>query len=269
MQPTLGKGSSTKDLIIQILSEEWPLSVKQIVERVNKKSNRSLTYQAVHKCVSQLLEDKIVGKSGSFFQLSKSWLEDVKSFGSRIAQQYKIGPNLLEKKPFLTLQFECFGDYGRSLVNDFTGFPNPEKKPSICCFYHTYTLITGTEKEFENLRKRLSHETHYSITSQDTFLDCYFNNILIKLGKHCKSGVSFYPAELFVQGDYIAQPFYPRELWEKIIKLYSSVKNAKDFDFKEIMDLYGAPYPMRMVIFEDRVLADFIREEVIKIMKSK
>ena len=58
------KGFSTKDLIVSILSEEWPLSAKEIFKRTQRGFEADVSYQAVHKVLSELEGNFIVEKVG-------------------------------------------------------------------------------------------------------------------------------------------------------------------------------------------------------------
>jgi len=55
--PTLGKPKNVKDAVIAVLTNEWPLTARKIY---NKTKNMSLnvSYQAVHKAVSELALEK-------------------------------------------------------------------------------------------------------------------------------------------------------------------------------------------------------------------
>lgn len=261
--PQFGKKASTRDLIIKILSEEPSLSVKQLHERVTKRAEQNITYQAVHKCVLQLLGEGIIDKTGATFQISKKWLEEIKKFGEKTSLDYNA-QNKNSGKTFSRLIFNNFMDLGRYTINEFFVFPNPENKPAICCFYHTWGPIGATEQEFENLKKLFSINKHYSISVKDTFLDRYFADFLSKMGKICKTGISFFPEEIFVQGDFVAQVFYPLDYLSKIDKIFSSTSNIQEFDLAKIMEIYGEHHKIYVLIFEDKEVADLLRKQIME-----
>ena len=55
-------GNPTKETVIELLSREWPLTAKKIYRRLVKGYNISITYQAVHKSLTELTEKKILEK---------------------------------------------------------------------------------------------------------------------------------------------------------------------------------------------------------------
>jgi len=61
------KNKSTQDLIIEILSNEWPLTTKQIHNRLKRNHAKNISYQAAHKTIKQMLEEKILLKEKKIF----------------------------------------------------------------------------------------------------------------------------------------------------------------------------------------------------------
>ena len=50
--------NSTKESIIELISEKWPLSAKKIHNILRKDYHLSLTYQATHKALKELNQKK-------------------------------------------------------------------------------------------------------------------------------------------------------------------------------------------------------------------
>ena len=67
--------NSSKKLLFKILSEEWPLSAKEIYFRVLKLSEKDLSYQAVHKLLLSLVNEDIVVKSGGKYLIDLDWVK--------------------------------------------------------------------------------------------------------------------------------------------------------------------------------------------------
>ena len=47
---------STKNSIIELLSQEWPLTAKKLYNKIIKECHTQITYQATHKALKELLE---------------------------------------------------------------------------------------------------------------------------------------------------------------------------------------------------------------------
>ena len=79
-----GDSDSSKDLILRILSEEWPLSAKEIFSKVSKISSKDISYQAIHKTLNSLVEENIVQKVEGKYLLSLSWVCDTKEMLAKL-----------------------------------------------------------------------------------------------------------------------------------------------------------------------------------------
>jgi len=88
--PAFKKSKSVKDMTISILASEWPLSTKQIYNRV-KKTGLSVSYQAVHKSLKELLEKNVIEKKRKKYKISLEWGEQLRMFGEKIESLYKTG----------------------------------------------------------------------------------------------------------------------------------------------------------------------------------
>ncbi len=99
MLPEMNTDSeSTKNLIINILSKEWPLSAKKVHYRIKKIYAINCTYQAIHKQLRLLTKRKVLEKDGKNYRLSIEWLDALKNFSDEIKKDYnKCG--VAKKKP--------------------------------------------------------------------------------------------------------------------------------------------------------------------------
>jgi len=82
------KDKSTKDTIIEILSSEWPLSLNKIYNRTKKKYGISVTYQATHKAVNELVAGGALKKENREYQLSVDWINKIERFGKKLREDY-------------------------------------------------------------------------------------------------------------------------------------------------------------------------------------
>ena len=51
---------NVKSAVIEILSLEWPLSAKEVYNKVKKITDKNITYQAVYKTIKELVEKKVI-----------------------------------------------------------------------------------------------------------------------------------------------------------------------------------------------------------------
>ena len=81
--PGWGNRKDTKDLIITLLLEEYPLNIRQIWRRMRKKFGKDISYQAVYKAVISLYETGVLNKNSGCYEISIDWVFRLKAFSSR------------------------------------------------------------------------------------------------------------------------------------------------------------------------------------------
>ncbi|MCR4336142.1 MAG: hypothetical protein NUV57_06455, partial [archaeon] len=72
------ESASTKQKIIDILSNEWPLSAKSIYDKLQKQYSSEISYQATHKTIQDLETEKIIEKKEKGYQLNLEWVQQSK-----------------------------------------------------------------------------------------------------------------------------------------------------------------------------------------------
>src|SRR3989344_2244287 len=121
--PFTKKAVGTKENIILILSEQWPLSTKEIFERVRKSSGNPLTYQAVHKSLRELLDEAVLEKETGKYKLSKNWILNTKQFILSIDKRYSVKEafiaNLSSFKSSFDFTFTDVTDFALSMAEMF------------------------------------------------------------------------------------------------------------------------------------------------------
>ncbi|MDD4081939.1 MAG: hypothetical protein PHD05_00995 [Sphaerochaetaceae bacterium] len=147
--------SSTRDLIIEVLSKEWPLTTKEIYFRVKNIGKTQLSYQAIHKTLTQMIKNGLVAKNHKKFQLSMDWITKVEKFSSLLRSAYndkqKIDLKELYKDNQVNLTFDNPLELGGFLCNTYFHYPNPRNKCTIILATNTYPLIGLSVKDIITL----------------------------------------------------------------------------------------------------------------------
>lgn len=262
---------STSDAIISVLSERWPLTAQQLFGFLKNEYGFSASYQALHKTLGKLVESGVLKKAGNSYQLDVAWVSKVKTFSEKTLESYsKPETKELASKDILMVPLENFLAGIRFIINDFySKFPNPEKKPAVCLWEYTCCWVGMGEKEYENLKKMFASCPHYAISKHKTPLDAYFSGFLEKLGKHCYCGIDYNASgDIFVQGDYVCQVYYPAEFRRKMASVYQKTKKAEDFDPDAFFELVSKPYKMSAVVSKNPEFADYLRKNLELLQRS-
>jgi hypothetical protein len=83
------KPKNTKDAAINILSLEWPLSLREIFYKIKKQYHYSSTYQSVYKAVHELLSKKILKIVGEKkYEINVEWIKQLQSFTDIVETNY-------------------------------------------------------------------------------------------------------------------------------------------------------------------------------------
>ena len=241
--PELGlKGSSTKDQIVSILSHEWPLTVKEIFNRVNRESQSSVSYQAVHKVLTDLCGRGILCKAGKSFELDKSWLQSQKSFFERVSSDYLNSKDRYEIDPnFKGTVRMHFNDYTTFVVSIATMFRNKSlvgsrPEPGLGVVRHAHWPLRFSFDDFTLLRKMMQNNRGgFALIKTDSPLDRWV------IQQYMKGGfdkVKIVPElhsmkeDLIIHGDGIMNIAFSDETISMMNEAYSKIPNLSSL-FKE------------------------------------
>ncbi len=83
------KQADTRDHIVSILTEYWPLTTKTIYSVMTRQNGQSITYQAVQKTLKQLLSQGIVVRYNKKYYLNSEWIQQVKKFVIDFEENYQ------------------------------------------------------------------------------------------------------------------------------------------------------------------------------------
>ena len=81
-------GKSTKDLVITLLLRHHPLNVKQVWYKIRRTFGKNISYQAVYKSVSELMETGVLVKNEIGYEISLQWIGKVKRFTQNLEDTY-------------------------------------------------------------------------------------------------------------------------------------------------------------------------------------
>jgi len=276
--PQLGlKGSSTKDLIISILSEEWPLSAKEIFARVQK-SGAEVSYQAVHKLLLQFCEGGVLEKEGVSYQLSKGWISRIKQFATSLEKRYE------GKDAFLS-ELSTFRGSFEFTFNNVTDFSlgmaamllseRCAKSKGTCrlaVLRHGWWPLTFQFDQFLLLRKIVKlHSAPYCIIRKDSPFARWLNKQYNLIGFNSKivDGLKDYNDDIAIIGSLIVQVNYSKETKKVIDELYARTPGLTAL-FKEYV---VSTFPQKKVeinfkVSENSSLAATLGKHYLKVWKG-
>lgn len=254
------EGHSVKDLVVLILSSEFPLSLKQIHHLVVRKYGADSSLQATFKAISYLVENGVVGKSGKNYSLSRKWISGLKSFVSDLESNYRNGAGLpvIEENGNLSLEFETIADVDRFIFSKLESYPKGEKKVVSKMFLeHLWWPLFYSFKEYLVI-KQISEKIDLEIFCRgDTVIDRWCAKYYSGFGFKVKTGVRHrHECDLIIFGDYVIQIFYPKKVMRKIKETFSRHREISSIKLTEFYPrIFEKKVKVEVLINKSNVLA--------------
>ncbi len=288
--PFFGKRTkSVKDHILFTLLEDFPLKTRILHNRLQKRYGLSVTYQGVHKAITQLREDGILSRSEKGYTLNENWVKHLELFIEMFKANYSREENII--KELSTLRKD--GDIRIITANSFFEV------------YKTQMVVRNRfRKKFENvpLQERPIRVTHshqvfrFILNPMDAheghLIDSYrFNHYYIiqgnsKVDKESVKLIHSYPGlkgfdrfllgtalprgcHLAVYDDLIFEVHLPINLKEKICYYFNTAQSISTFDTLNFFrNVSVAPHRVKIILCKDRQLATEITEETLEYFKK-
>ncbi|MFA6064552.1 MAG: hypothetical protein WC746_01795 [archaeon] len=263
-------GNSTKSTIIQLLSEK-SLTLKELHNQIEKTNSKSITYQATHKAVSEMINEEILIKNlNKKIEINKAWVEKINTFTVTLNSKIDSPKENLPGKSE-TYYFDNFVEYARFTIRFFIDAPNPGNKEGVCILRHSWPLFGMSTRDYELLKKLFSETTFYEIVKNNTPLDVAFGKTVEQIGKKVKLPVKYESnCEVVVKGDQVYQAFYTEDFIKTFDTLYNQYTTMNDTVMNELITKIMAPKTKITVnIFKDKETAEKIRKEVLVQFKKK
>jgi len=262
--PEIGKKNSSKDIIINILINNYPLSLKKIYNKAKRDYSFSSTYQSVFKAVNELLDKKVLIKKGNEYEINVSWIKNLQSFTDIVETNYyakkttEFNPNI--KKDTLILNFESVFDAEKYLYY----FVKTELKK-----LKNEKIVYETNNEWKVLfyyRAEYNYYTKLMKLGHKLFFLCYGNS---QIEKHThefykKIGIQLRkkqlePNDSIIFSDYFIKIFIQEKLKEQIKECLN-----KEEDFKLLNLLNKTNETIKIIIYKDKELANEMKKQTLK-----
>jgi repressor of nif and glnA expression len=151
------KDKNTKDLILEILCKEWPLTAKSIYGRV-KKCGVDVTYQAVHKTIRNLAEHEVITKTSKGYQLNEEWIKNMHDFSEKLKKSYREHEVTEYSKFPQTVTFETQIDMGKFLLDLLEKNILGDFKDICCNWSFVWSHYPFLKKNTPNLNQYLARK---------------------------------------------------------------------------------------------------------------
>ncbi len=267
---SLDSPKDAKSAVVSVLSEEWPLSAKEISSKVNSLNGHSFSYQAVHKALQELGEDAVVSRveSGQY-ALSFDWLDRLSRYSDEVRSNYSKDSGAFSPGQSV-LFFDSAAEVDTFLINAFKKLFDPSDTLVALQWCHFWIPLFFPRQTYVEMKEAIAMADFYSISSADTSVDRWCadywskNNLKYRLGVKQASG-----NDVVVYRDVVMQVFYPLEFRQALDSVYSSA-NPRDFDFDKFFEtVFEEKRRIPVSITRNAALAEQIKKEIMRLWKGE
>jgi hypothetical protein len=268
------ESKNVKDLVFSILSAEYPLSIIELTNRIQRNYNISVTYQAVRKAIEGLLEQGVLLKQGKKYSVDKDWIFKLRSFFDQLLTRYDEGRSTNEftvepgKENYavytLPSLFELdvfWGDVLWYLTDHLT--PQEDRNHVYVEYYAWWMLINlGRETKLVEHCVKKKVKVHM-VLSRDLPLNRWAAKIYSDMGYRMKIAADRDSGEYIViniLGDTVLQIRYPAAIIKKVRSFFEKYSTTQDMSMKEITEIAHSPCEIKFIVFRNPTIARNLRE---------
>jgi len=274
--PDVGKSKKIKDVVLNLLIFEWPLSSIQIYQRIKKQGDLSCTYQAVYKSLCELIESEVLIRNKKDYSINLDWLEKLKEFTSHIERNYKHGKNLplfegvlkAKKENNLTiLTFDSIIEMDKAWMSIKKEHYQNTQTGDITFWEgnHCWWLLVYPELEYNltnYVQKKKVKDFH--IVHNDTPLDKLSKNFYEKAEIGYKIEKSKVDSDITVFGDTIMQVSWPEDLRKELDEIYNKCKSFNEVDVHFLLSkILTKKRNVNLILIKNKDLAEQLKRKVL------
>ena len=267
-------GSDTRSRIIETLRHNPSLTARKIYNLL-KKNNISKTYQAVHKILQKMIEDKILVKKELSYEINPDWVEEIESYVSEIKKTEipKARSVMTKLDKGQTVHFSVNKEiHMGGFILDFlsVALKKEAATPIVAHFKFAWSLFPISEKQREILKKVISTLKMFILVHDNFFYDRWtmkqWEAVNAKMKLNQKSVAK--QNDVIVIGDYIMNIFWDEKHLEWVLGDSKKVKSEKDIDMNLLLKMIvESETKIDFIIRKDPVAARNIREKTIKVFE--
>lgn len=276
--PEPGKEKRVKDIIIDILSFEWPLSLSQLHNRISKNYSCSTSCQATYKAICELLNEGVLMKQDKVYSVNLKWIEKLKDFTNHVESNYKsetrvpLIDGILRAKTennVTILTFNSTLDMDKTWMDIKKQYYKNLDKENDVTFWegsHCWWLLTYPESEYSELERIKEKKVkHFFINHNNSPLDKHAKKFYASAGIPFKIEKDLVDCDIAVFGDTIMQVYLPKEIKDEIHEIYKKHRGPSEVDIPDfIKNVLNKKVTIRLVLTKNKEIAEQLKQKIVK-----
>jgi len=251
----------TRDLIIEILGTEWPLSARMIHNRLSARGLKS--YHTVYEILQDLVAKKVLIKNKQLYFISKAWLdttiEDLESIRKRYNTLGSL--HIKDKNNFKFTVFslkDLFAFITKNVDSHFFG------KPPYSFFMKcNYPWGGYYSKQDVRILQQIIHTQSLVIVKHNTRIARAIAKFYSKMGAKVSLGHSIesFPDTLVINNSVI-QVYFPKKLrtiFDDLLGDKARIDLSKVRAYRKVEEMHA---PILITVTRDRTLASGMADEI-------
>jgi len=239
----LGNVNPVRNLVIQVLGEEWPRNVRKLHTTIERQ-RPGVSYHAVHKAMQQLVSEGIVKREEAGYLMDVSWveralalLEGMKSSKCGTMPLYLSGLKDFKDGDSKTFVFEDLVEadtYRKKLQMEYCA-QSDYKYPYCGIALHLRTPVAYTERSMNILdtfskRGIRAYIVVAGATPIDKWCADYYRNEFVSVQIGIPSSEI---CETMILGDIVTQLYISAPVLERITQIYSATRDVAELNIPE------------------------------------
>lgn len=273
--PGRGKKLNTKDMILSLLSQEYPLTAKQISQRIRKQFGSNITFPGVYKAINQLIDDEVLTKEGTNVKIHNTWIKQTKAWIDKLQKKYletgERGEQIYIGEDVQVYYMDNLIDLDKfwiKILEEWFEDPDIEDDSLTQLSGHAWYVLGQLENEEECLRTIKKHKLRfYTVVNSDTFLDKwsgkYYTDKNFFYTTKKQSDIKYHNHYYIIYGEYVMEAVYPEKLAKDLDQIYSTVKKIDDLDLVKVIEILKRKEKLKITVMKNKPLAKQLRKELL------
>lgn len=212
--------------LVRQLARKPCLSARDLHASLVRDYSYRVTYQYVHKALSQLRRQSVLEKAGRSYVVSGDWLQRASGFLDEVkdARAYGRPASVLELGAFASVELKSFGALCEPyvwLLKQAAKIRKASGRLDAVCFQRRAWPLVVLDGELMDLFSSVFRDCEqYVLVQGDGLMDSYFSGLWQEAGFKTRVGVEGLQknADVLVCGDFVFQLVHPRatrKLWDR------------------------------------------------------
>ncbi|MBU2476149.1 hypothetical protein KKG83_01625 [Candidatus Micrarchaeota archaeon] len=256
-----GKKLSSKDAIISLLSEEQGLTAKQIHSRIKRNKALNVSYQAVHKVLKELEQNKTITRKGRTYSLNIDWIEGIEKFSSSFKENF-FGEELSKPKTYVLNSVAEVDEFILVLFSKI--FEIEGKKVLYMQWAHYWIPLFLDKNVYRKFKEILLSVPAFGAVIGNSLVDLFCEKFWRDSGAKVKTGVKPYNhSDILVYGNFVIEVFYSKKIREKTDDFFNSVKKVESVDWNAFYEqVFRKKTKIAVFIQRNPEIAEIMKEQI-------